>query len=179
MRRGIPRRAGAGRSRVGEMQQHPRVALHRSADVAEQHERTRTNAARPAPSVTTSPPCAQAVGDCAAEIESRAAAPNPPARPALTRIPHECESAAAPSAISADVNAAKSLSGSPPRSLQVGMRLSRPVRARASRSRSPLPSTSAAQSPVERQYCGRLVPTRVARYVLIASPEPSKARSNV
>ncbi len=81
--------AVAPRHGVSEVQEHAGVALHGSADVAQQHERARAHASCPSPEFHHVAARAEAVGDRTSKIDSRAAPSNPPPCPAFTRIPDE------------------------------------------------------------------------------------------
>jgi hypothetical protein len=74
---------------VSEVQEHAGVALHRSADVAQQHERARAHASRPSPEFHHIAARAEALGDRPSKIDSRAAPSNPPPCPAFAGIPDE------------------------------------------------------------------------------------------
>ena len=102
------------RQRVSEVQEHAGVALHRSADVAQQHERTRAHAPLPPRQLHHVAAGAEALGDCAPKVDARAAPANPSPCPALSRIPHEARQRLARLRISSAVNAAKSLSATHP-----------------------------------------------------------------
>ena len=75
---------------VREVKQQARVALHRSADVAQQDQPSRPDL--PAPGrgrLTTSPPRADASCKGPSQVHARAAAANPSARPSLAGQPLE------------------------------------------------------------------------------------------
>jgi hypothetical protein len=74
---------------VSEVQEHAGVALHGSADVAQQYERAGAHAARPSPEFHHIAARAEALGDRTSEIDPRASPSNPPPCPAFTRIPDE------------------------------------------------------------------------------------------
>src|SRR5207342_274241 len=73
---------------VGEVQKHAGVALHRSADVAQQHERAAAHERGP-PELHHVAPGAHAVADRPSKIDSRAVSSNPSPCPAFTRAPDE------------------------------------------------------------------------------------------
>src|SRR5262245_4946057 len=75
------------RDRMREVQEHAGIALHRSADVAQQDEGTRTHVARPAPQRDHVALRAETVRDGAAEINSPSAPGNPSSGPAFARAP--------------------------------------------------------------------------------------------
>ena len=77
------------RQRVSEMQQHARIALHRAADVAQQHQRTRAHAARPRRQRHHVAAAAETLGDRAPKVDARATAAHPSPRSAHAGIPHE------------------------------------------------------------------------------------------
>ena len=77
------------RQRVGEVQKHARVALHRAAHVAEDHEWTRTQTPRSPRERHYFAARAQTVGNRAPQVDPWPPAPNPPPRAPLTGIPIE------------------------------------------------------------------------------------------
>jgi hypothetical protein len=79
----------ASRYGVGEVQEHAGVALHRSAHVAQQHQRAAAEARGPTPERRHVAAGADAVGYRPPKIDSRAAPPDPSPCPAFTRAPDE------------------------------------------------------------------------------------------
>ena len=75
--------------RVGEVQEHARVALHRAADVAQQHDRALARAPRPAWQLDDVAAGAHAARERAPEVHARPVPADPAARPALARRPLE------------------------------------------------------------------------------------------
>ena len=71
-----------------EVQQHARVALHRAADIAQEHERPRSRCGGAvSASVITSPPVRRLRIKRTTQIDAGAAATNPPASPPFARNP--------------------------------------------------------------------------------------------
>ena len=148
----VPPRQG-----VREMQQHARVALHRSADVAQQHEGPRPHASRPPRQLDDVAAGAQAVARWRAADRCASRARDPSARPPLAGFQTSRAAPRAPSASSSAVNAAKSL---PARPLEVapGFRPARRLPRRCLSSSSVVASRSGAS----RFSIGTIVPARFA-----------------
>lgn len=72
---------------VGEMQEHARVALHRPADVAQQHHRTFAHAPVPARQFEDVTARAHAVRQCSSKVHPGPVAADPAARAAIARPP--------------------------------------------------------------------------------------------
>jgi hypothetical protein len=77
------------RDRVGEVQEHARVAFHRPADVAQQHERPLAHAPLLARQPEYVAPRAHAVRERTPEVHARSASVNPAPGPALAWSPLE------------------------------------------------------------------------------------------
>ena len=77
------------RERVREVQQHARVAFHRSADVAQEDDGPRTDAPRPPRQREDVAAGTQTARDRAPQIDARSASANPSPGPALARTPHQ------------------------------------------------------------------------------------------
>ena len=110
----------AAADRVRELQEHPRVALHGAADVAQQNDRTLPPAAHAAWQRYNVAARAEALAQGAPDVEAWPAAAHPPARAAFARFPGQPRSAARAIAVSSAVYSAKSLLASPAAALQVG-----------------------------------------------------------
>src|SRR5262245_3517412 len=74
---------------VCEMEEHPGVALHRSAHVAQQHERPRSDASCAPAEFHDIPSGAEALADGSPQVNSWSASADPPARTTFARVPDE------------------------------------------------------------------------------------------
>ena len=87
--RNVSTRAVPARRGVREVQEHARIALHRAADVAEQHQRARPHLAAAPRQADDVAAGVEAVGDRPPQIDARAVTRNPAPRATLSRSPLE------------------------------------------------------------------------------------------